>query len=62
MYAHYSAIKENAFEAVLIRWMKLEPIIKSEKSERKTPILPGEISTTSDMQMTPPLRQKVKMN
>ena len=24
--------------------------------------LPGEISTTSDMQMTPPLRQKVKKN
>ena len=24
--------------------------------------LPGEISVTSDMQMTPPLRQKVKRN
>ena len=24
--------------------------------------LPGEISVTSDMQMTPPLRQKVKKN
>ena len=25
---YYSAIKKNAFESVLIRWMKLEPIIK----------------------------------
>ena len=27
---YHSAIKENAFEPVLIRWMKLEPIIQSE--------------------------------
>ena len=33
----YSAIKKNAFESVLMRWMKLEPIIQSQ-SERKTPI------------------------
>ena len=32
-----SAIKKNTFESVLMRWMKLEPIIQS-KSERKTPI------------------------
>ena len=32
-------IKKNAFESVLMRWMKLEPNIQSEvKSERKTPI------------------------
>ena len=24
---YYSAIKENTFESVLMRWMKLEPII-----------------------------------
>ena len=37
---YYSAIKKNAFESVLMRWMKLEPIIQSEvsKSEIKTPI------------------------
>ena len=37
---NYSAIKKNAFESVLMKWMKLEPIIQSElsKSERKTPI------------------------
>ena len=37
---HYSAIKKNTFESVLMRWMKLEPIIQSEVSqpERKTPI------------------------
>ena len=34
---YYSAIKKNTFESVLMRWMKLEPIIQS-KSERKTPI------------------------
>ena len=37
---YYSAIKKNTFESVLMRWMKLEPIIQSEvsKPERKTPI------------------------
>ena len=36
---YYSAIKKNAFESVLMRWMKLEPIIHSEvKSKRNTPI------------------------
>ena len=34
---YYSVIKKNAFESVLMRWMKLEPIIQSEP-ERKTPI------------------------
>ena len=27
---YYSAIKKNRFESVLMRWMKLEPIIQSE--------------------------------
>ena len=27
---YYSAIKKNAFESVLMRWMKLEPVIRSE--------------------------------
>ena len=27
---YYSTIKKNAFESVLTRWMKLEPIIQSE--------------------------------
>ena len=35
---YYSAIKKNTFESVLMRWMKLEPIIQSEsKSEIKAP-------------------------
>ena len=34
---YYSAIKKNSFESVLMRWMKLEPIIQS-KSEWKIPI------------------------
>ena len=35
---YYSAIKKNSFELVLMRWMKLEPIIQSEVSHIKTPI------------------------
>ena len=31
----YSAIKKNAFESVLTRWMKLEPIIQSEVSQKE---------------------------
>ena len=26
---YYSAVKKNAFESVLMRWMKQEPIIQS---------------------------------
>ena len=34
---YYLAIKKNTFESVLMRWMKLEPIIQSEVSQnRKT--------------------------
>ena len=32
---YYSAIKKNAFELVLMRWMKLEPIIQSELSQKE---------------------------
>ena len=32
---YYSAIKKNAFESVLMRWMKLEPIIQSEVARKK---------------------------
>ena len=31
---YHSAMKKNAFESVLIRWMKLEPIIPSEVSQK----------------------------
>ena len=30
---YYSAVKRNTFESVLIKWMKLEPIIYKVKSE-----------------------------
>ena len=33
---YYSAIKRNAFESVLMKWMKLEPIMQSEVSQRNT--------------------------
>ena len=32
---YYSAIKRNAFESVLMRWMNLEPILQSEVSQRE---------------------------
>ena len=32
---YYSAIKKNAFESVLMRWMKLEPIVQSEVSQEE---------------------------
>ena len=32
---YYSAIKKNAFESVLMRWLKLEPIIQSEVSQKE---------------------------
>ena len=36
---YYSTIKKNTFESVLMRWMKLEPIIQSEVSQKgKKPI------------------------
>ena len=33
---YYSAIKKNTFESVLMRWMRLEPIIYSEVSQKET--------------------------
>ena len=32
---YYSAIKKNTFESVLMRWMKLEPIIQGEVSQKE---------------------------
>ena len=32
---YYSAIKRNAFEPVLMRWMNLEPIIQSEVTQEE---------------------------
>ena len=32
---YYSAIKRNAFESVLMRWLNLEPIIRSELSQEE---------------------------
>ena len=34
-WTNYSAIKKNVFESVLMRWMKLEPIIQSEVSQKE---------------------------
>ena len=32
---YYSAIKKKTFESVLTRWIKLEPIIQSEVSQKE---------------------------
>ena len=32
---YYSAVKKNAFESILMRWTKLEPIIQSEVSQKQ---------------------------
>ena len=32
---YYSAIKKNTFELVLLRWMKLEPILQSEVCQKE---------------------------
>ena len=32
---YYSDIKKNVFESVLMRWMKLEPIIQSKVSQKE---------------------------
>ena len=32
---YYSAIKKNAFESFLMRWVKLEPIIQSEVHKKE---------------------------
>ena len=32
---YYSAIKKNAFESVLMRWIKLKPIIQSEITQKE---------------------------
>ena len=31
---YYSAIKKNSFESVLMKWIKLEPTIQSEVSQK----------------------------
>ena len=32
---YYSAIKKNAFEYVLMKWMKLQPIIQKEVNQKE---------------------------
>ena len=32
---YYATIKKNTFESVLMRWMKLEPVIQSEISQKE---------------------------
>ena len=39
---YYSAIKKNTFESVLVRWMKLEPIVQSEVRHKGRQMVGGE--------------------
>ena len=32
---YYLAMKRNAFESVLVRWMNLEPVIQNEVSQKE---------------------------
>ena len=32
---YYSAIKKNTFESVLLRWMKLEPVLQNKVSQKE---------------------------
>ena len=34
MMKYYSVIKRNTSEPVLVRWMKLEPVVESEVSQK----------------------------
>ena len=53
---YYLAIKKNAFEPVLMKWMKLEPVIQSEvKSERKIPIQYAVAAAAMSLQSCPTL-------
>ena len=36
---YYSAVKRNVFESVVMRWMKVEPIIQGEVSQKEKQIL-----------------------
>ena len=48
---YYSDIKRNAFESVLMRWMNLEPVIRSEvcqKEKNKYCILTHRYGTQKD--------------
>ena len=36
---YYSAVKKNSLESVIMRWMKLEPIIQSEISQEKKKLI-----------------------
>ena len=36
---YYLAVKRNAFESVLMRWMNLEPILHSEVSQKEKDIV-----------------------
>ena len=44
---YYSAIKKNISESVLMRWMKLEPIIQHEVSQREA--MPKNAPTTAQL-------------
>ena len=46
---YYSAVKKNTFESVLMRWMKLEPIIQSEVSQKEKHLYCFQILVSSSL-------------
>ena len=52
---YYSAIKKNAFESVLMRWMNLEPITQSEVSHKDK----AAAAAAKSLQSCPTLRDPI---
>ena len=52
---YYSAIKRNAFESVLMRWMNLEPITQSEVSHKDK----AAAAAAKSLQSCPTLRDPI---
>ena len=46
---YYSAIKKSTFESVLMRWMKLEPIIQSEARKKITNTISVQFSSVQTL-------------
>ena len=46
---YYSAIKKTTFESVLMRWMKLEPIIQSEARKKITNTISVQFSSVQTL-------------
>ena len=46
---YYSVIKKNSFESILMRWIKLEPIIQSEVNQKEKHQLQYQFSSVQSL-------------